>query len=319
MTDLLAPVEEHLVLPTPITNVTNQIIVNAGCSVHLKRDDLIHPAICGNKWRKLKYCLLDALIEEADSLLSFGGAYSNHLIALAESAEMLGIPSHGLIRSYSKEVNNATVEHLKSKGMRLSFLHPKDYNQAMMQYREQGISKKMDNCYVIPQGGATYRALTGIEEMMDEVTQNGFDYTHILCAIGTGTTVAGIYKWLNSHQLLDSCRLIGISPFKGEVNALDGFDLVNHNTREYLEIVPHTSNSRFGARDRKVISFIETFKKEQDVILDPIYTGKMLHTTIHLLQHGYFHKGSKLLLIHTGGLQGIEGFNEKYNENLPLQ
>ena len=304
---MLDPVERQLRLPSPIQEIFPNWIKNSTCRLFVKRDDLIHPHICGNKWRKLKYNLLEAKLKDAHVLLTYGGAFSNHLVAVAAAGYFLKISTIGIIRSYEHSIQNPTVEILKSYGMSLSFAHPRDFNSKGWR---SNYLKQIEGSFEISEGGTNTLAIQGVQELVEE--QDLSHYSHILLAVGTGGTLAGL---LNSDL---KSKVIAVSPFKNHINDFKGLRYLKSKSLNF-EIVNSALNSKFGSYHEEMLTFANQFLEETDISLDPIYTAKAMMTLKSIIDRCEIEEGSNVLFLHTGGLQGIQGFNERYNCNFHVK
>lgn len=310
---MLEKIEQQLTLPTPISPIINFLYNQKEVSCFLKRDELIHPHLCGNKWRKLKYNFKHALSKDYAGVITFGGMYSNHLLAVAAAGFYSGLPTCGLVRSYKEDLDNPTIQLLKHLQMKLEYVHPDAYKNKEGDDSVMHTINLYKNYYIIPEGGTNELAIRGVSELIEEIKE--FDYTHMVLGLGTGGTMAGILKGTRPYRT----KVIAVSPFKGLVDDLEGFQYLNDEDRSRLEILPSSLNIRFGGYHSDLISYISSFEKTHKVSLDPVYTVKVMMTLDDLISKDYFPKGSKLLVLHTGGLQGIKGYHYQYRKKLDAQ
>jgi 1-aminocyclopropane-1-carboxylate deaminase len=274
---------------------------NTDFTLFIKREDLLHPYVSGNKFRKLKYNLIQAKVENHHTLLTFGGAFSNHILAVAAAGKEQNFKTIGVIRGeelFSKIDDNPTLQKAKEFGMEFEFVSREEYRTKHELSFIEKLENKFGRFYLIPEGGTNDLAIRGCEEILTEVDKE-FDY--ICCAVGTGGTISGIINSTFAHQ-----KVLGFPALKG--------DFLNEDIRKFAkkynwELITDYHFEGYGKVSELLIDFINDFKKENDVLLDPIYTGKMVFGVIDLIQKDYLPKGSKILLIHTGGLQGIQGMN----------
>lgn len=272
-------------------------------SLFLKREDLIHPYVSGNKYRKLKYNLAQAKKGNYTTLLTFGGAYSNHIAAVAFAGKEAGFKTIGVIRGEelaTKIQDNPTLTFAQKCGMIFFFETRANYrNKNEIAYLHQLI-EKFGSFYLIPEGGTNEFAIKGCEEILtpeDKV----FDY--ICCSVGTGGTIAGIINSSNSNQ-----NVLGFPALKGDFLKQEIQQMVQKDNWEL------NSDYHFGGYAKvspELILFMNSFYENTKILLDPVYTAKMLFGIINLINQGYFPNGSKILAIHTGGIQGIQGMNIK--------
>ncbi|REE00409.1 1-aminocyclopropane-1-carboxylate deaminase/D-cysteine desulfhydrase [Marinoscillum furvescens] len=297
-------------LPSPLDHISVPLFNQKGVEVWVKREDLIHPEIMGNKWRKLKYNLQHYHHHDYSGLVTFGGAYSNHIAATAAACHEQNIPCIGIIRGEELNSNsNPTLRFAHQKGMQLEFVN----RSLFRQYRDgESLPAQLANYYRVPEGGTNALALAGCKEMLTELDET-FDY--IACPIGTAGTFAGILSGVSPHT-----TLLGFSSLKGDFihqqvrDILATYGIENQSYRIF-------DNYHFGGYAKTsaaLISFINRTKQETGLQLEPIYTGKMFFAVWDLIAKGYFKAGSKIMLVHTGGLQGIAGFLEKHKKKILL-
>jgi 1-aminocyclopropane-1-carboxylate deaminase len=282
----------------------------------IKREDELHPNISGNKYRKLKYNLQKARELNYDTLLTFGGAYSNHIAATAAAGNEFGFKTIGIIRGDELALNknnvitqNPTLKFASEQGMTFQFVSRMEYRKKNSKAFIDRLNEKYGSFYQVPEGGTNELAIRGCEEILNNTTR---DYDFICCAVGTGGTISGIINTAETNQ-----KIIGFPALKG--------DFLNQEIKNYVLRTENWSLNteyHFGGYAKintALVNFINKFKKETSVPLDPVYTGKMMYGIFQLIKKGYFSKGSKILAIHTGGLQGIEGMNAYLRrKNLPL-
>lgn len=280
-----------------IEPIQHPVLAYNNVHLHIKRDDLLHPIISGNKWRKLKYTLLHALTKGHEHLISMGGAYSNHLHALAYVGHKLNLKTTGLIRGEQPAEDNQTLADLKKWGMNLEFVTRGAFRD-LRKYRNHDSepAKKYDGFW-IPEGGASHDALRGVGEIIKEIE---LDFDTLTLACGTGTTLAGIAKALPSTK-----KALGFSALKG-----GGFLEKDIKKLLHTKGMPNWSinfDYHFGGFAKttdELISFIEEFQSHNDIPLEPLYNGKMLFGLLDLIKNDRFKKGHTIIAIHTGGLQG---------------
>lgn len=271
----------------------------------IKREDKIHPQISGNKYRKLKYNIVSALENNKHTLLSFGGAFSNHISAVAAVGKMHGLKTIGIIRGEELGDDpetwrlNPTLRLAAANGMRFKFVTRSDYRLKKEAFFIEKLKEEFGDFYLIPEGGTNALAIKGCEEILKAKDEN-FDY---ICApIGTGGTLAGIINSARKSQ-----KVLGFSALKGDFlkAEVDKYTIPDKN----WSFIDQYHFGGFAKIDEEIINFINDFKFETNIPLDPVYTGKMLYGIVDLVKKGYFFEGAKILAIHTGGLQGIEGMN----------
>lgn len=267
----------------------------------VKREDLIHKYISGNKFRKLKYNIIEAKKQHKQTLLSFGGAYSNHIEALSFAGHELGMNTIGLIRGdeLSGQPLNPTLTRAFRNGMKLVFITRKQYSRKEEKVFLMELKNDFGDFYLIPEGGTNHLAVLGCEEIIGH-QEHEFDV--IASSVGTGGTISGIINASSCSQ-----KVIGFSALKGDFLKDYIVDKVNKDNWELNE------EYHFGGYAKvtnELIDFINNFKMETGIPLDPIYTGKMMFGIYDLIKKGKFQKNTSILAIHTGGLQGIDGMNQ---------
>lgn len=284
-------------------------------SLYIKREDLIHPEVSGNKFRKLKYNIKEAKSRGKKVLLTFGGAYSNHIAATAAAGMYANMKTIGVIRGDELAIDfhktlesNPTLKFAVSCGMDLYFVSREEYREKEDLDYIQFLYDKFGDFCLIPEGGTNAFAVKGCEEILNP---EDADFDVVCCSVGTGGTISGLINASKKHQ-----RILGFPALKGD------FLRKEVEARVVNENWSLNTNYHFGGYakvNKELISFINQFKKKYAIPLDPIYTGKLLFGIFDLLEKGYFQPGSKILAIHTGGLQGISGMNTILKKkNLPL-
>ena len=281
-------------------------IIGSGISLFIKREDELHPFISGNKFRKLKYNLIEASNQNKKTLLTFGGAYSNHIAATAAAGFQFGLKTIGVIRGEELANNleevlntNPTLKFASEHNMQFHFVSRSDYREKTSKEFIEGLKEKFGDFYLVPEGGTNKFAVKGCEEILikeDEV------YDVICSSVGTGGTISGIINSTNKDQ-----KVIGFPALKGNFlqNEIKKYALNNKNWS--LNTDYHFGG--YAKISEELIHFINKFKNETGIPLDPVYTGKMLFGIVDLIKKDYFETGTQILAIHTGGLQGIEGMN----------
>lgn len=261
--------------------------------VDMLRLDAIHPFVSGNKYFKLKYNIAAALEQGASALVSFGGAYSNHLHALAWAANKYGLPSVGLVRG--EPVNNPTLHDCRQWGMQLHFVSRSDYNNKREEDYLQRWQAQYPNAYLIPEGGDNELGLQGCEHILDGIDTSV--YQHLVCAVGTGTTFAGL-----ARSLPETCMAWGVPVFKHHNPILDSL----------REKIPHSrwgwlggyEDGGFGKYSVALQEKVATWEGAWGIELDRVYTAKMVWAVMESMDKEVFNAGERVLMVHTGGLQG---------------
>lgn len=289
----------------------DETISYLGHQINIRRDDLIHPFISGNKYRKLKYNIAEAKLLASNTLLTFGGAFSNHIAAVAFAGKAYGFRTIGIIRGdelNGKTKLNPTLEFAKTCGMHFKFISRTEYRQKTDGQFIKSLHGEFGDFYLIPEGGTNELAVKGCEEIL---TPDDRIYDYICICVGTGGTISGIINASEIHQ-----NILGFPALKGDFLQQD---IRKFAIRENWKLINDYHFGGYGKINPELITFINAFKRNYNIPLDPIYTGKMMFGIFDLIENGFFSKQAKILAIHTGGLQGIAGMNLKLKrKNLPL-
>ncbi|MEQ1105129.1 1-aminocyclopropane-1-carboxylate deaminase/D-cysteine desulfhydrase [Acinetobacter ursingii] len=262
----------------------------------LKRLDLIHPHISGNKFYKLKYNLQHAKQLGLDTLITFGGAFSNHIAATAYAAHYFGFRSIGIIRGeeLADQRLNHTLSTASQFGMQLEFINRQDYRNKDQPDFLAELQSRFPNAYIIPEGGTNSLAIQGCKEILSEQDRQNYDV--ICCAVGTGGTITGLIESSHFNQ-----NILGFSALKGDFLTSD----VAHLTaKKNWKIIDEYCCGGYAKTSAQLIEFIQLFEKQYQIPLEPIYTGKMLFGIFDLIEKAYFPPHTRILAIHSGGLQG---------------
>lgn len=298
------------IAPSPVEKIDLALFRAKGVNVLMKRDDLIHPFISGNKWRKLKYNLMYAKQQGFKTLLTFGGAYSNHIYATAAAGKQFGFHTIGIIRGEEVLPLNPTLEFSKSQGMTLRYVDRQQYRNKEQQSFIDSLKEKFGEFYLIPEGGSNHLAVKGCAEIVVELQQENVDFDMICSACGTGGTLAGLVSSLSPRQ-----RAMGFAALKGaaflqqEVEGLLSDSCYVNNGNWSIELDYHFNG--YASITYELVKFMEWFTQETGVQLDPVYTGKMLYGLCDLVEKGAFQFGETIVVLHTGGLQGCDGMAGK--------
>jgi 1-aminocyclopropane-1-carboxylate deaminase len=272
----------------------------------IKPEYLIHPYISGNKYRKLKYNLIEAEKRKNHTLLTFGGAFSNHVAAVASAGKEFGFKTIGIIRGeelISKIESNPTLSFAKSCGMTFKFVSREDFRSKTQSDFLNRLKEEFGDFYHIPEGGTNELAVKGCEEIL---TKDDSEFDYICCSVGTGGTISGLINASLPHQ-----KILGFPALKGDFLSEE---ITKFAVNKNWELITDYHFGGYAKINDELIAFINTFKTLHNVPLDPIYTGKMVFGIYDLIEKGYFPKHSKILVIHTGGLQGVEGINLKLKQ-----
>ena len=286
--------------PSILTKINDPLLDQYPIELWMKRDDLLHPVISGNKWRKLKYSLDHALSSGADTLISMGGAYSNHLHALAYAGKALGLKTIGLIRGEQPETLTPALCDMQNWGMELKFVFRSDY-RLLRQYKGcHDLPELNPQQYWLPEGGAQALALKGVVELVNEI-----DVLYdILCApCGTGATLAGIID-----AVPEPVSVLGFAALKNaEFLQADVESLLPRPCSNW-QINQNYHFGGFAKITAELMAFITDFEHKTGIPLEPVYTGKMMYALYDLITQHTFKPGQRIIAVHTGGLQGKRGF-----------
>jgi 1-aminocyclopropane-1-carboxylate deaminase len=278
---------------TPIQEIQNPLFSKAQVRFFIKREDLNHSFISGNKWWKLKYNLEEALHKGKDTLLTFGGAYSNHIYATAAAAREMQLKAVGIIRGEEKMSVNPVIQFARHAGMKLHFVSRAVYRQKHNPDFIEELKRQFGDFYLIPEGGSNELAVKGVQEFAAQLAGK-FDY--VCCPVGTGGTLAGLINGFKG-----SGTVVGFSVLK-DGSFLD--DEVRRLGARYDNWTIQTTFD-FGGYAKStpwLSSFIEGFQKTYNIPIEIVYSGKMMAGVFDLLGKGFFQRGSSILVIHTGGI-----------------
>lgn len=293
--------------PTPLVGISTPLFTDFAVEVMVKRDDLNHPLIQGNKWHKLKLNLVHAKQQHKDCLITFGGAFSNHIAATAIAAQQAGLDSIGYIRgdelANHPEKWSSTLIEASKNGMQLRFLSRKAYRTKDQADFISNIKAKHPNAYLLPEGGSNLLAVDGFKTLMDDIEIQCPEWTHLFTAVGTGGTLAGLVK----HAHYQAHRKIqGVAVLKQADYLLPQISQWSKTDQPQVNwsLLTGYHDGGYGKLSESLNAFKTAFETEFNVPLDPVYTVKMVHAFYQELQKGHIAKGSKVVLLHTGGLQG---------------
>ncbi len=274
--------------------------------VDVKREDKIHPVVSGNKFRKLKYNVEQAKTENKQTILTYGGAFSNHIAATAAAAKIKGLRSIGIIRGEELEKKmldnpeyNPTLAFAVQQGMQLHYVSRSAYAHKDTAEEINKLKHQFGCFYRIPEGGTNTLAIKGCEEILTETDKK---YNVIACCVGTGGTLAGIINSAQKHQ-----KVYGFSALKNHKHD----NIKQWTTNENGLIFQDEYFGGYAKTNSELIDFINSFYRCTSIKLDPIYTGKLFFKIFQLINDNHFKNNTKILVIHTGGLQGILGFNKR--------
>lgn len=307
---------------SPVQEVKDPELEGSGVRLLVKRDDLIHEHISGNKWRKLKYNLREATEQNHHTLLTFGGAYSNHIAATAFAAHKAGLSSIGVIRG-EDDPTNPTLQFARKHGMQLHFVSREEYRKLTrvgacrgtpLPPAHDALEEKFGQFFLIPEGGANGLGVRGCAEILPEVEE---DFDVVCCAAGTGTTLAGLALTLKENQkLLGFPALRGGSFLKDEVERLMAESRLRAPSTVNYQLNTDYHFGGYAKMKPELLEFANGFHERTGIQLDPIYTAKMMFGIYDMIRVGAYgntplQKGTTVLAIHTGGLQGWQGMKHR--------
>jgi 1-aminocyclopropane-1-carboxylate deaminase len=295
---------------TPIEEVIDSFLKERKITLLIKREDLNHPFMSGNKWYKLKYNLHKAQVQGKKTLLTFGGAYSNHIYAVAAAGKLFSFNTIGVIRGEEHLPLNPTLSFSKENGMQLYYLDRAIYRKKNTSEIINLLQQKFGDFYLLPEGGTNQLAVKGCSEIINNITEE-FDF--ICCPCGTGGTLAGLVTSLKGEKYA-----LGFSVLKSASFLKDNVEsLLQENNEDNYTNWDINLDYHFGGYaklDKQLLNFVYNFSSQSKIPIEPIYTGKMLFGIYDLVSKGFFREGSRILAIHTGGLQGFRGLSEKMEE-----
>lgn len=291
-------------IPSPIELLNDPLFKEKEIELYLKRDDLIEPYVGGNKIRKMKYAFEHIIQSDINTVISCGGVYSNHIHALSYYSKYNNIQSIGLIRGDEGTVT-PTLEDAKNQGMQIVYITREEYRK-LRTHPEEIINKyiKDSNYYYLPEGGSSVFALKGCAEIIEE--NNYIEFQYICCPVGTGATIAGISSLPNLKS-----KVLGFPAIKNSEYIDDEIkNLLLPTGATTFPLLFHNKvcMDGYGKINEFLVVFIKEFYLKHNILLDPLYNGKMMYYIFELIKDDYFEKGSKILCIHTGGTQGWRGF-----------
>lgn len=286
--------ESFIDIPTPLVQLNDELFSEKGVEVYVKRDDLTHSFVSGNKFRKLKYNFKEAKKKQYSKILTFGGAYSNHIAAVAYASKALGFSSKAIVRGHELNENSSpTLMFCAEQGMQFEFV-------SRAAYRDKDQFNIDATYYCIPEGGSNYLALKGVSEMVDEIQYNSFKADYVALAMGTGGTAAGVVSNPNFKG-----NVIGVSVLKNGAFLLE--DIIKLDSNLELERFIFWDGYDFGGYAKtnpQLLNFLCEFELKHGFLIEQVYTAKVFYAVYDKIKSDFFKKGTKIVVIHTGGLQG---------------
>lgn len=283
----------------------DQVIKYKTVTITVRRDDLLHKDISGNKFRKLKYNILEAQNNDFKGIVTFGGAFSNHIAAAAAAGKVYSIKTIGIIRGeeWEHKINlNSTLSFAQANGMEFIFVSRDEYKLRNSKDYITDLQSKYQDYYIIPEGGSNDLAIQGCEEIIDLENDSTFDY--VCCAVGTGATIAGVSNSLEAHQM--AIGFVALNDF----SVINDIEIWSQNKICQLKLNFEYNLGAYAKINDDLVQFINDFFNKFEIPLDPIYTGKMFYGIFDMIDKKIIEPYSNILAIHTGGLQGIKGMND---------
>ncbi len=271
-------------------------------SLNLWREDLNHPLISGNKLYKLRPNLKKALLQGYTQVLSFGGSWSNHLHALAWACREYGLESVGVVRGEVGPVLTPTLEDCKMWGMQLVPCDRQTYRRKEDSDFQDQLIKQYPNALIIPEGGSNLDSINALSELWQVIKEKAGSFDWIFCATGTGSTLAGLQSAADYP-----CRLVGVQAVAEGEATLERIRGWINGRAKHLEVWQDAHLGGFAKITPELSDLIYQIEHRYGIPLDPVYNGKTLLAIYRALEQGRFKSGDRVLMIHTGGLQGIRG------------
>ncbi len=296
-----------MLLPSPLQTLNLEFLKEKSITLFIKRDDEIHQVISGNKWRKLKYNIEFVLKNAYKGILTFGGAHSNHLSATSFVCNKYKLNCIAVVRGDDIAPKSETLLFCESQNTKLIFENRTSYRNKNSKDYLIELQNQYPDYYIIPEGGANELGVKGCEAIISEIDID-FDYISIDC--GTGATLAGMIRKLKSHQ-----KVIGVQVLKGK-------DFITEEVQKWspgftqFEVWTDYHFGGYAKYKEELIEFMRWFYDKTHIKLDPIYTAKQFFSVFDQIKKGYFPDGSSIILVHSGGLQGIPGFEKRYGIEL---
>lgn len=287
-----------LLLPSPLQSLE---IISGKVQLDLKREDLIHKDFGGNKWRKLKYNLEEYKSGAYSHLVTFGGAFSNHIAATAAAGNHYSFPTVGIIRGTYVDVNNVTLGEARHNGMELHLVSREAYRQKSEAAEVKNILDQYPRPLVIPEGGSNALGLKGCQEILTEINVQYGHYDYVVVPAGTGMTASGIISASHKEKIL----VVNVLKNSGLAATIDE----QVGDKENWEVLSDYHFGGYAKVSQELIDFINGYNRDRQILLDPIYNGKGLWAVEDLIARDYFPVGSRILYVLTGGLQGVEAYN----------
>lgn len=294
-------------IESKLQKISHPLFEKYQLTVSIKRDDAIHPIISGNKWRKLKFNLHYAKTHHYVGVISFGGSFSNHIHALAFACQQQGLKSIAIIRGEKEYASNFTLSMAQQWGMKLNFVDRNTYRLRENKDYLAELQQAYPDYLIVPEGGSNASALTGVGEIITELNHQ-CEFDTLLTPVGSGGTLAGLIKADNNQH-----NLLGISVLKQDGYLAEQVNSLLSDTCHFNNwlILPEFHRGGYAKFKKEDVEKILSFNQQTGFIFEPVYSGKMILAFLELIEQGYFPSGHRIVLLHTGGLQGIGGLIER--------
>lgn len=286
---------------THLQEIHHASLKKAGVNLIIKREDLNHPHVSGNKWWKLKYNLLDAIQKDYKTILTFGGAFSNHLFAAAAASHEVGLKSIGIIRGEKTLPLNPTLQFALNHEMQIHYISREQYREKLKEEFIDNLHREFGAFYLIPEGGSNPLAVKGCAEFAETELSN-INYDYLCLPVGTGGTMAGIICGLQDRKNIVGIAVLKNGGFLKEDIKKFSEDFSGKSFQNW-SLLTHYHHGGYAKFTPELLAFIAEMKLLHNLPLDPVYTGKLLWAVMKEIEKGYFKRGSTILVLHTGGLQ----------------
>lgn len=307
--------------PTPLQSVSFPLLREKGISLFVKREDLRHSQISGNKWHKLKYNLQRAQERGYDCIASFGGPWSNHLHALAYAGQQYGLKTIGFVRGDLPQPLNAMLQDACDWGMELRPLSYSDYRRRYDPDFVDRITTRLENAFVVPEGGANDLAIRGCVELSMEICRQQPDMNVLCAACGTGATLAGLIAGVSDSggNGVEVLGFAALSENRSMASDINGWSQgCGKRTKVSWRLIEEYHCGGFAKLNRPLVTFMDQWRYYSDIPLEPVYTGKLFYGLFEMIGAGHFPRGTTIVALHSGGLQGLRGMEQQmaqYRDN----
>lgn len=283
-----------------LQKINSPLLTEKGLNLYIKRDDLLHPLVNGNKWRKLKYNLAQMQELNKTELLTFGGAFSNHIHACAAAGKLFNLTTHAIVRGPELDESNPTIQFAKNCGMQLHVVSRLEYKLRHDPTYLENLQAKFPHAYILPEGGTNSFAIPGCAELVSGLPKH--DY--LFCPTGSGGTLAGLIQGSEATtQVVGVAVLKQADYLKSEIKKLS----TKAQAQDNWQLLTQFHDGGYGKFSPALWQFCQMMTRHHNLPLEPIYSGKMMYAIWQLIEQNFFPIGSSIVAIHTGGLQGLNG------------